>query len=346
MTSKERIHAAIMHQTPDRVPPTMQCVDTAWEKLIKYFGVKTADELQDILDIDTRIMDLPPYIGPENPPFINADGEMEYTHPLGYRYINKWNGVEYNWHMVYFPYEEIETWEQFEAFDKWTKLCAFYGVEDTRGLKRVCGDDFYAVEIPYHSPTCNAIFAAFDWYMNGSNVDTEHRTLTADGCFADCEDMDDVLAVNFPWPDPEKYIDPELCRKLVDEAPEGKVVMGMFWACHFQDTCAAFGMQTALMNMVAEPEIVHYVDEKIIEFYKKALRIFLEATKGKVAFCGGVDTQDLPPYGTPEQVAAKVRELRTVFPTGLIVSPSHEALQADVPAEHVEALFDEAGKIY
>ena len=309
-------------------------------------------------------------------------------------------------------------------------------MEDTKGLKRVCGDDFYAVEIPYHSPTCNAIFAAFDWYMNGSNVDTEHRTLTADGCFAECEDMDDILAVNFPWPDPEKYIDPELCRKLVDEAPEGKVVMGMLWACHFQDTCAAFGMQTALMNMVAEPEIVHYVDEKIIEFYEKALRIFLEATKGKVhavligddigsqrglmispdlvsrfvipgakrlieiahsygvkivyhscgsiveaipqlieagvdvihpiqamaagmqpenlkskfegkvAFCGGVDTQDLLPYSTPEQVAAKVRELRTVFPTGLIVSPSHEALQADVPAENVKALFDEAGKIY
>ena len=316
------------------------------------------------------------------------------------------------------------------------KLCEYYKVADIKELKRVCGDDFYAVEIPYHSPTCNAIFAAFDWYMNGSNVDTEHRTLTADGCFADCEDMDDILAVNFPWPDPEKYIDPELCRKLVDEAPEGKVVMGMLWACHFQDTCAAFGMQTALMNMVAEPEIVHYVDEKTIQFYEKALRIFLEATKGKVhavligddigsqrglmispdlvsrfvipgakrlieiahsygvkivyhscgsiveaipqlieagvdvihpiqamaagmqpenlkskfegkvAFCGGVDTQDLLPYGTPEQVAAKVRELRTVFPTGLIVSPSHEALQADVPAENVKALFDEAGKIY
>ena len=61
------------------------------------------------------------------------------------------------------------------------KLCAFYGVDSVSELKKVVGDDFYAVEIPYHSPTCNAIFAAFDWYMNGSNVDTEHRTLTADG---------------------------------------------------------------------------------------------------------------------------------------------------------------------
>ena len=65
--------------------------------------------------------------------------------------------------------------------------------------------------------------------MNGSNVDTEHRTLTADGCFAHCEDLEDIEAVNFQWPDPEKYIDPELCRKLVDEAPDDKVVMGMLW---------------------------------------------------------------------------------------------------------------------
>lgn len=316
------------------------------------------------------------------------------------------------------------------------RLCAHYGVPDVKELKKVCGDDFYAVEIPYHSETCNAIFAAFDWYMNGTNVDVEHRTLTADGCFSACEDVDDVKAVNFPWPDPEKYIDPALCKKLVDEAPADKTVMGMLWACHFQDTCAAFGMQTALMNMVAEPEMVHYVDDHIVAFYEKALKIFLEATKGKVhailigddmgsqrglmlspalvsefiipgakklidiahsygvkvvyhscgsiidaipllieagvdaihpiqalaagmqpdnlkakfegkvSFCGGVDTQDLLPNGTPEQVQEKVKELRGYFPTGLIISPSHEALQGDVPPANVQALFEEANKIY
>ena len=60
----------------------------------------------------------------------------------------------------------------------------------------------------------------------------------------------------------------------------------------------------------------------------------------------GVDTQDLLPNGTPEQVAAKVKELRSYFPTGLIVSPSHEGLQPDVPPANVKALFDEATKVY
>ena len=67
---------------------------------------------------------------------------------------------------------------------------------------------------------------------------------------------------------------------------------------------------------------------------------------GQISFCGGVDTQDLLPNGTPEQVAAKVKELRTYFPTGLIVSPSHEGLQPDVPPSNIKALFDEATKIY
>lgn len=35
------------------------------------------------------------------------------------------------------------------------------------------------------------------------------------------------------------------------------------------------------MNMVAEPEMVHYVDDHIVDFYLKALKIFLEATKVK-----------------------------------------------------------------
>ena len=315
------------------------------------------------------------------------------------------------------------------------KLIKYYGVKDVSELKKVCGDDFYAVEIPYHSETCNAIFAAFDWYMGGTNVDVEHRTLTARGCFADCEDVEDAQNLDFPWPDPEKYIDPELCRKLVDEAPDDKVVLGMLWGAHFQDTCAAFGMETALMNMIAEPELYHYVDDHVVDFYCKALKIFLEATKGKVhailigddmgsqralmispdqveefvtpgakklidiahsygvkviyhscgsiyeaipaiietgadaihpiqakaanmepwrlkenfgdkvSFCGGVDTQDLLPNGTPEDVKAKVKELREIFPTGLIISPSHEALQIDVPAENVKALFDAVAKL-
>ena len=36
------------------------------------------------------------------------------------------------------------------------------------------------------------------------------------------------------------------------------------------------------MNMVTIPELVHYVDNIIVDFYIKAVKRFLDATKGKV----------------------------------------------------------------
>lgn len=305
-------------------------------------------------------------------------------------------------------------------------LFSNYGVKDIHELKMAVGDDFYAVEVPYESETAHAIYAAFDWYKNGE-VDAMNRTLTAPGCFHDAEDMEDLV---FDWPDPAAYIDAAECRRRVEMAPEGKTVLGILWSAHFQDTCAAFGMETALMNMIAAPELYEAVNEKVLEFYLKANRIFYEATKGKlhavligndmgsqrglmispelvrrfvipgcrrlteqahsyglkviyhscgaisdiipdlidagvdiihpiqalaagmepeglkekfgdrVSFCGGVDTQELLVHGTPEDVRKKVEELKRLFPTGLILSPSHEAILPDVPPENIGALFD------
>jgi uroporphyrinogen decarboxylase len=61
---------------------------------------------------------------------------------------------------------------------------------------------------------------------------------------------------------------------------------------------------------------------------------------GKVAFCGGVDAQNLLVNGRPDEVAAKVRELKALFPTGLIISPSHEAILPDIAPANIEALFN------
>ncbi len=58
-----------------------------------------------------------------------------------------------------------------------------------------------------------------------------------------------------------------------------------------------------------------------------------------VSFCGGVHAQNLLVLGSPAQIKEKVDELRTLFPTGLIISPSHEAILADIPPRNVEALF-------
>ncbi len=331
------------------------------------------------------------------------------------------------------PVDRPAAWLGMPDIHSQPALFKHYNVNNLHELKLAIGDDFYAVEVPYQSPTASAIYAAFDWYMDG-DVDAEDRTLTAPGCFHDAEEIEDLAF--FEWPDPEKYIDVEECKRRVDMAPKDKVALGMLWSCHFQDTCAAFGMETALMNMIANPEIYEEVDKKVIDFYLRANEIFLEATKhrlnailigndmgsqrglmlspemirrfiipgckklvdlahsygvkviyhscgsivevipdlieagvdiihpiqakaygmdpenlknlfgSKVSFCGGVDTQELLVSGSPEEVRNKVKELRSIFPSGLIISPSHEAILPDIAPANIQALFDEAQKVY
>jgi uroporphyrinogen decarboxylase len=65
-----------------------------------------------------------------------------------------------------------------------------------------------------------------------------------------------------------------------------------------------------------------------------------EKHEGKMSFCGGVDAQNLLVNGSPEEVSKKVKELKELFPTGLIISPSHEAILTDISPANVEALFN------
>ena len=58
----------------------------------------------------------------------------------------------------------------------------------------------------------------------------------------------------------------------------------------------------------------------------------------RMSFCGGVDAQRLLVQGAPGDVFAEVKRLVGLFPTGLIVSPSHEAILPDMPPANVEAI--------
>ena len=331
------------------------------------------------------------------------------------------------------PVDRLPVWMSAPVGRELELMCEYYGVSSWHELQLKVGDDVYAFDIPYDSGYATSIAAAFDWYRNGSNVDPEHRTLTADGCFKDAEETEDLDF--FEWPDPEKYIDTEKIRQICREAPQDRAILAQVWSAHFQDTCASFGMETALINMAVNPEIYMAVDRKILDFYLKANKIIYEAGEGlidaiiiandfgsqrglmisrqmihdyvmpgareiidqahsygikviyhscgavfdampemidagadfihplqahaagmdpkriyeaygsKVSFCGGIDIQELLPKGTTEEVRAKVRELKEIFPTGMILSPSQGVVLDDVPPANVAAMLDEAMKI-
>jgi len=62
-----------------------------------------------------------------------------------------------------------------------------------------------------------------------------------------------------------------------------------------------------------------------------------------IVFMGGVDTQDLLPFGTPQQVNDEVMRLRELLGPNFIVSPSHEAMP-NTPPRNMEAMARAAAK--
>ena len=214
------------------------------------------------------------------------------------------------------------------------------------------------------------------------------------------------------------------------EIPEEYLRMGIMWSAHFQDACAAFGMENALITMMMYPDMFQAVIDRITDFYLETNELFYQATKGyldavligndfgsqsslmvdpdllrtyvfpgtkklvdqaksygltvvhhscgsiypiiddlfnlgvdvihpiqalaadmdvntlkrgfenKGSFCGGIDAQELLVNGAPEDITKKVKEVKAVFPTGLVISPSHEAILPDIDPANIEALFD------
>ncbi len=303
----------------------------------------------------------------------------------------------------------------------------YFGVETIDELKKVLDDDIYPVEVPYHNPPSNHITCAFNFARAIDCGGHENRTLTRPGFFMNISDPGAVEEFN--WPDPSEHMSTAECRECITKAPPGTAVLGIMWSAHFQDACAAFGMETALVKMLTEPEMFRAVINKITGFYLKANEIFYEAGKGKldavligndfasqtglmlspellrnfvfpgtrliieqakayglkvmhhscgaiseiiddligmgadvihpiqslasgmaprrlktlfgarVSFCGGIDTQNLLVKGTAGDVKNKVKQLAEIFPTGCIISPSHEAILPDVPPANIAAMF-------
>lgn len=317
-------------------------------------------------------------------------------------------------------------WLGLPAREAIPRLLAYFRVRDLAGLKKAINDDIWPVEVPYHCPPANHIACAFDFFKDKTGY--EERTLTAPGYFEGVDEIEQIA--DFPWPDPAEHMNAALCRQAVAAAPAGYAAMGIMWSAHFQDACAAFGMETALVRMLEAPALFQAVIDRITDFYLRANRIFYEAcgdrlhavligndfgsqtalmvspgllrrfvfpgTKkliaqakacgykvihhscgavwdiipdliamgadvihpiqslaagmdpielkkyygNQVSFCGGVDAQNLLPHGAPREIRSRVAELIELFPTGLVVSPSHEAILPDIPPENIQAMFN------
>ena len=121
-------------------------------------------------------------------------------------------------------HEEVDrpcTWMGIPDPRAYPGLFTHFGVRSIPELITQLNDDIWPVELPYHSPTADAIYMAFDFTGGHALARNEERTLNSPGHFADCTDIGEVE--RFDWPDPSHYIAPGDCHAAVAGVPGDKV---------------------------------------------------------------------------------------------------------------------------
>lgn len=124
----------------------------------------------------------------------------------------------------------------------------------------------------------------------------------------------------------------------------------MPWFGRFTEQGHRFGHQVILHSCGSIHRVIgRLVDARVNCLHPlQALARNMDATTlsadfgGKIAFLGGIDTQELLVNGTPKQVKDEVRRVKDTLGPCLIISPSHECILPNVPPANIAAMAEEA----
>jgi len=340
MTPRERILAAINHQPTDRVPLDYWGVNEITQKLYKHFEVGDMVGLSKALDLD-KIMGVwaPLKPGREN------------TWNLKYKTIQIPGGIYEE--QVAFPLENFETIDEIEANYEWPTADMF-DYSPIHGQALYLREAGYAVECGYISLTyfysmlrgieqmlvdflVNEELAEYILSkINGFAHEHVRRMLDAADGLADLTQItDDLGAQN---------------GLLMSEAMIERF-LGKYYAANNR-MAQDYNVKVFHHNDGAIMDIIPWIIQKgchvlnPLQWHLPGWDLHkLKKDYGKdLCFHGGVDNQDVLPFGTTEDVKLEVRTCIDALyqdRTGFILAPCHN-IQANTPIENVLAMYDYA----
>ena len=150
--------------------------------------------------------------------------------------------------------------------DSWPLYHGYWGTKSEEELRRRLKDDFRWICPQWSSYTHPQGRGIFDLRL----AKTSHGQA---GPFAACEDPRDVE--KYDWPNPD-YLDFTETLKLLRDAGDVYRASGM-WTCFYHNVMDLFGMESYMVKMYTDPEVVHAVTDKVCEFYYEANERFFKA---------------------------------------------------------------------
>lgn len=351
MNSKERVRAAICHEKPDRIPAAFEAVSTVNEKLLKHYGYANMDQLMERYQIDIVPVG-PRYIGPELKSRYNEKGELVTRSLWGYESTVHVTDTDVYPITTHFPLAGVKTIDDVKKGYQFPSPDWF----DYKSLKEQCEHYrdkalIFGHEGPFQMVTFLMDMEEFfllmvDYpdtaqYILDQMVNFELEYYRR--CFEAAEGQLDILRPHDDYGTQISLLfSPEMWRDFFAENTKKLTRLAhQYGAFYQQHSCGS-----------VSPIISDLIDcgVDVLEPLQKVKGLYPEELKarydGQITFHGGIDTQSLLPYGTPEEVQKEVRTyMETLGTHGGYILMASQGFEGDVPLENIEALYSTSRQI-
>ncbi len=345
MDSRQRVLAAINHQSADRVPITFDAEKEVIAALQKHFGVSTRDEVWDALHVDTRLIGVDHNdlrIREENGLLYDfwGIGSVEQAYPGG-------TYMEYAFH----PLAEMTNVEEIEAYNwpnadeiSFESLTAnrlknpdkatiahithggYFKATHLRGMEN------FMLDLAMNEEIAAKIIEKVTDYLFAS---IERLCTEAGDTFDVFYMADDFCTSNGPMFSPDmfcQYVKPYL-SKIAD-------------LVHQHDKKFLLHVCGAVRPFL--PFIIEAGVDVLEPIQTSAHGMGVEGLKrdfgDDLCFYGSIDLINVLSTGTPEQVREEVLKNFNILGAhgGFIVGPGHTYIQPDVPLENIISMYKTA----
>lgn len=371
LTSRERVLLALNHQEPDRVPivfgadGSTAMLVPAYENLKQHLGIATETRLFDrafqYARIDEELMvrfgsDIRTLVGPASSRCASVDGPNDtFTDCWGITWQRPQGGYYYD--MVSQPLKDARTPEDIEGYP-WPNPEMMLDLSDlAEHASRLRRESSHAILGIHEGPS--SLFEA-SWYLRGLSEFMMDLAGNPEMAHALMRHMTDVAKATTALflKEVGQYID---IYRVGDDLgiQDGTLISpGMFREVvkpYLAEYYAMIHNMTDARLMLHCCGSVSSIMEDLIEIGVDILNPVQVSAKDmdpgelkarfgdRLCFCGGIDTQQVLPRGTQEEVQEEVQRLiQELAPGGGYLLAAVHAIQPDVPPENVCTMFETA----
>lgn len=346
MTSKERVRKAATHQFPDRIPVGFEAISTVKKRLVAHYGLKDEYDLYDYYNADIVAVDAK-YVGRPLKQYINDKGEQIFENFWGHEDTLVVTENDSYLSTVYYPLNEVTSIQEIDDYH-WPRTEDFdYSV--ITDLVNRFSDKAIVIghEGPFQYITYLVNMEEFFVLMIDEpeiakhlldrmvQFEIEHYTKM----FEAGQGKIDILRVHDDYGtqlsllfsvETWREFFKENTKKLADLAHS-------YGALYQQHSCGAI---EPLINDLIEcgVDILEPL-QKVNGLHPEELK---EKYEGKITFYGGIDTQTIIPFGTPEDVKNEVKHYTKLLnnKNGGYILMASQWFEVDAPIKNIEAIYD------